>query len=272
MIASTATFFFSSIWASYAASYGSLMGARVIQSFGASASEAIVPAIVADIFFLHERGRWIGFCAFMIAVGNALGAVFAGLVATATGDWRWVWHMNMIVTGFAFLLVIFLYPETNFKRPAENETEGMSPSDLQALRAQTTSTWIKSLSVTGWYDRYGRINAASPSTDSGRLNCYAETRPSGACGPDRSTLWHTYPCFGPHFLLVARLGGSSFNRLPTGLPSPWYTTMVPLVLATSPSAYVVLCSQSSPESHFGLTIHLIVYHLGPLWMHSRGPC
>jgi MFS family permease len=32
---------------------------RILQGFGSSASETVVPAVVGDLFFVHERGRWM---------------------------------------------------------------------------------------------------------------------------------------------------------------------------------------------------------------------
>jgi MFS family permease len=81
-------FFVSSVWSAVAKDWSSLFGARIFQGFGTSACEALGPAIVADLYFLHERGLWMGVYWLMIAVGNALGSVFAGLITYATSDRR----------------------------------------------------------------------------------------------------------------------------------------------------------------------------------------
>lgn len=158
MIMCTLVFFVSSIWSAVAKSYGSLLAARCIQGFGASSSEALGPAIVADLFFVHERGLWMGFFQLMFCVGTALGAVFSGLVADATTDWRWVFWKNVILTGVLFLFTILFQAETNFRRPPETESgEGLPESQLPAIRARSTATWTQSLSVTSYYDRYVRV-------------------------------------------------------------------------------------------------------------------
>jgi hypothetical protein len=36
------------------------MGARVLAGLGAAANESIMTMVVADIFFLHERGAFVG--------------------------------------------------------------------------------------------------------------------------------------------------------------------------------------------------------------------
>jgi MFS family permease len=147
-------FFVGSIWSCVAQSYGSLLGARIIQGFGASSSEALGPAVVADLYFLHERGAKVGFYTFMIAGGSALGGIFAGLVANADPNWRWVFGMNTILTGINFFCCALFQAETNFSRPAENESgEGIDESKLAAMRSRTNASWFKSLIVTSWYDR-----------------------------------------------------------------------------------------------------------------------
>ena len=155
LVCSTLIFFVSSIWSAVAKDWGSLFGARIVQGFGASCSEALGPAIVADLYFLHERGLFIGLYTFMIAIGSSLGGVFAGLIANANPDWRWVFWMNSIMTGVCFLATALFQAETNFMRPEEYETgEGMEPSELAAIRAGAKGNWVKSLGVTSWYERY----------------------------------------------------------------------------------------------------------------------
>ncbi|KIX09064.1 uncharacterized protein Z518_00142 [Rhinocladiella mackenziei CBS 650.93] len=154
LLLSSAIFFASSIWAAVAQSWGSLFGARIIQGFGASSSEALGPSVVADLYFLHERGTKVGVYTFMIAGGSALGGTFAGLVADANPDWRWVFWMNTILTGVCFLNTVLFQAETNFQRPGEFETgEGLESSRLASIRARANPSWFKSLKITSWYDR-----------------------------------------------------------------------------------------------------------------------
>jgi MFS family permease len=154
LILSSAIFFASSIWATVAQSWGSLFGARIVQGFGASSSEALGPSVVADLYFLHERGGKVGFYTFMIGGGSALGGTFSGLVAHSTPNWRWVFGMNTILTGVNFILTLLFQAETNFERPLEYEDgEGFEASRLADIRSRATSHWFKSLTVTSWYDR-----------------------------------------------------------------------------------------------------------------------
>ena len=55
-LASTLVCLGSAIWRARATSYGSFMGASVLNGLGAGPAETIQPNVVADVMFLHERG------------------------------------------------------------------------------------------------------------------------------------------------------------------------------------------------------------------------
>jgi MFS family permease len=154
LVAGALLFFVSSIWSSVAKTYGSLLAARIFQGFGASCSEGLGPATIADLYFIHERGLWMGFYIVMFTVGSSCSGIFAGLVAHANPHWQWVWWMNTILTGFLFCTVLLFSAETNFVRPLESESgEGMEEAELKAIRASANTRWISSLSFTSWYSR-----------------------------------------------------------------------------------------------------------------------
>lgn len=154
LITCLAIFFSSCIWNAVAKSWGSMFGARILQGFGASASEALGPAVVADLFFVHERGAKVGFYGIMIAGGSSLGGIFAGLVIGANPNWRWIFWMDSIVVGTCLVLTILFLPETNFKRPAESEMSEGSASDIvNPNGVRSHYSWRNALSVTGYYDR-----------------------------------------------------------------------------------------------------------------------
>ena len=50
----------SCIWEALAQSYGSLLAARVLNGLATATSETLMVQVIADIFFLHERGVWMG--------------------------------------------------------------------------------------------------------------------------------------------------------------------------------------------------------------------
>ena len=57
---SFALFTATSIWCSVANSYGNELAARIILGVASGAGECLAPLIIADIFFLHQRGTVAG--------------------------------------------------------------------------------------------------------------------------------------------------------------------------------------------------------------------
>ncbi|KAL2844129.1 major facilitator superfamily domain-containing protein [Aspergillus pseudoustus] len=106
------------IWCAVATGYNSLLAARCVLGFAAASGESLVPEIVADIFFVHERGTMMSIYATLIAGGSAVGPLVAGFMVEYTQDtWRsFVWFCFALAM-FNLVLLIFLAPESNFERP-----------------------------------------------------------------------------------------------------------------------------------------------------------
>ena len=85
----SALFFGTTIWSAAATSYGSLVAARVLNAFAGAATEGLGAAVVADMFFLHERGRWMSVYIFFLVNGTTFGTIVSGFVITNLG-WRWL--------------------------------------------------------------------------------------------------------------------------------------------------------------------------------------
>lgn len=48
---------FSSIWRAKATTYSSFMGACVLNGLGSGPCETLMPQVIADVIFLHDRGK-----------------------------------------------------------------------------------------------------------------------------------------------------------------------------------------------------------------------
>lgn len=243
LIACSGLFFVSTIWAAASRSWGSLFGARIVQGFAASVSEGLGPVIVADVYFLHERGLWVGVNLLTFTVGTSLGGIFSGLIANATPNWHWVYWHQVFLTGMLFLVIVLFQAETNFDRPPENESgEGLPASQLAAIRARVKSRWIKSLSVTLWYNRYVKILCVIPAA-------------CGGCSAGAYISLSLSLTYLPSTAVASfRSGGSG------GVPSS-HCASQPSGSASSPTAYAWagFRSKSQPKVPFSLpcTISLL---------------
>jgi hypothetical protein len=63
------------------------MGTRVLHAFGSGVCEALPVQLVNDIFFLHERGKRIGYYTVCLCLG-ATGPLYAGYMLAGGYSWR----------------------------------------------------------------------------------------------------------------------------------------------------------------------------------------
>ncbi|KAL8367094.1 hypothetical protein RB595_000414 [Gaeumannomyces hyphopodioides] len=105
-------------WAALSSSLGSHLAARAVQGLGAGAVEALIPLVVQDMFFLHERNTW------MSTIVSSQGVIIIALgiaspYIAANHSWRWIYW---VTTGFgvvAWALLLLFLPETRWTRSKE---------------------------------------------------------------------------------------------------------------------------------------------------------
>ncbi|RAK94904.1 MFS general substrate transporter, partial [Aspergillus ibericus CBS 121593] len=103
------------IWQARATSYPSLLVARVLNGIGAATNETMPVQIIADMFFLHERGRWMMAYFSTTSLGAYLGPVISGNITQRFG-WRSFFWLSLALTCFNFFTILLCYPETKFQR------------------------------------------------------------------------------------------------------------------------------------------------------------
>ncbi|KAJ5219722.1 hypothetical protein N7468_008926 [Penicillium chermesinum] len=113
---STVVQFGVSIWSAKMRTVGDLMGVNILQCFFGSLAEAIVQMTIADLFFVHQRGRMNALYVWTWLLSGYLGILIAGFVASSLG-WRWIWWLNAIVFGVTIFVVGFGYEETKYCAP-----------------------------------------------------------------------------------------------------------------------------------------------------------
>ncbi|KAI0019603.1 major facilitator superfamily domain-containing protein [Xylariomycetidae sp. FL0641] len=90
---------------------------RIFLALATGATESLLPLIISDATFVHERSTYFGF------YWSLQNAVNAGLqislsYLTASTSWRWYYWLFAITLGVSIVTSIFLLPETRFRRPA----------------------------------------------------------------------------------------------------------------------------------------------------------
>ncbi|KAI1496328.1 major facilitator superfamily domain-containing protein [Biscogniauxia marginata] len=118
MIVSSLICVVSSIWRARATSYESFLGASVLNGIAAGPCETLMPQIITDTVFLHERGKYQTLYFSMYFAALTIGPIVSGAMAFNTG-WRSFWWFNTALLLFCFLLNLCLFPETRYRRATE---------------------------------------------------------------------------------------------------------------------------------------------------------
>ncbi|KAI0742414.1 major facilitator superfamily domain-containing protein [Daedaleopsis nitida] len=105
MLAAVALFFVGSALCGAAQSMDMLIAARAVQGMGSGAITTLSEIIVSDLVPLSERGMYMGIFAGVWAVACGVGPPLGGALAQASA-WRWIFYMNLPLTGVAFVLVL----------------------------------------------------------------------------------------------------------------------------------------------------------------------
>ncbi|KAJ7050318.1 major facilitator superfamily domain-containing protein, partial [Mycena amicta] len=81
-----------------------LIVGRTIQGLGGGGIISLTQIIIADLVSLRERGSFNGLISITYSVGIGIGPVVGGSLA-ATGQWRWLFYLNLPICGLAGILV-----------------------------------------------------------------------------------------------------------------------------------------------------------------------
>ncbi|KUJ14268.1 MFS general substrate transporter [Mollisia scopiformis] len=114
------------IWAACTYTYGSFLAARIIMGFAAGAAETMAPLSIADVFFLHERGTIMAMYSAALVSGVSGGIIIAGLI-TIDHNWRYIYYTAIALVGGTLVLAYFTFPETNYRREVETDSDSNQP-------------------------------------------------------------------------------------------------------------------------------------------------
>ncbi|ORY90091.1 putative MFS transporter [Leucosporidium creatinivorum] len=140
-------FFLCAVWAALAKSYPTELVARMGIGLFSGGAECLAPLTITDLFFVHERGTYLGFYQVFLSIGVSVGIIIAGIIADRTGNWRLNYWVGAAFIGFIALLVIFTFPETSYRRGRRNadkaSTAERTEAEIPALKSwpQRLALW-----------------------------------------------------------------------------------------------------------------------------------
>ncbi|KZO98488.1 MFS general substrate transporter [Calocera viscosa TUFC12733] len=115
MLGSLVMFLVGLIAASQCTTFNGLMAARIIHAFGSGVCEPLPVQLVNDIFFLHERGKRIGYYTICLCLGST-GPLYAGYMLAGGYSWRLYFYVEIAFAGALLILAFFFVEETSYKR------------------------------------------------------------------------------------------------------------------------------------------------------------
>ncbi|KNG88920.1 hypothetical protein ANOM_002592 [Aspergillus nomiae NRRL 13137] len=109
--------FLTVLWEALATSHRAFLAARVVNGLTTATTESIMMQVIADLFFLHERGLWTGIYFTSYFFGLFLGPVIAGNIAERHG-WRSFFWVSLGLSAFNIITLALFFPETKYRRSA----------------------------------------------------------------------------------------------------------------------------------------------------------
>ncbi len=100
--------------------------ARSILGIGEATYGVLAPTILMDLYPRERRARILSGFYLAMPIGYALGVIFGGLIAKATGNWRMAFFI-VGVPGFIAAVAALFLPE-----PVRGLSEGVDPKRLKA--------------------------------------------------------------------------------------------------------------------------------------------
>ncbi|EXJ81511.1 hypothetical protein A1O1_07575 [Capronia coronata CBS 617.96] len=140
------------VWAGYCKTNGTWAASRTLIGFFGAPSEALVEITMADLWFTHERGTFMGLYV-MCLFGGQLGCVPAGFINDSQG-WPWVLFWCAILNAIGFGVCFFFMEETKYTRHVAEPVASSSTS-------QDDATLEKPAEKTPAHDVNGEVDIVS---------------------------------------------------------------------------------------------------------------
>ncbi|KAJ7081621.1 MFS general substrate transporter [Mycena belliarum] len=128
----------SSLASGKAQTWSQLIGTRVLNGIGTSSFFTIGAGMVADCFFLHERGRAMGVFTVFLTNSAHVAPIPGGFLAQYV-NYRWCYYLPAILDLTMFFVMLLCLPETLYVRdstPVETDKPILRRMNLWGLRPE----------------------------------------------------------------------------------------------------------------------------------------
>lgn len=97
---------------SQAKNFNYIIGSFMISGISGAPCDSLVPISSTDVFFIHERSKYISLMVLALYAGSFLGPVVGGYIPT----WKWCFYIEVILMSVLFIVLFFLLEDTTFER------------------------------------------------------------------------------------------------------------------------------------------------------------
>ncbi|KAK0482589.1 major facilitator superfamily domain-containing protein [Armillaria novae-zelandiae] len=127
MLVSIALFALGSALAGAAQNMNMMIGARTVQGLGGGGIINLVEILISDLVALSERGTYQGMIGLTWSFASAIAPPIGGALSSkGKKAWRWLFYLNLPLTGGAFILVLFFL---NVRTPPGTVKEKLNKVD-----------------------------------------------------------------------------------------------------------------------------------------------
>lgn len=120
------------IWSGNSRSLDSHLAARCLQAVGAGTVESLIPFIISDLTYSHERNSWMSFV-FATQGIIIVGLGFATPYVIVKLSWRWLYFITAIGAAIFLVGVYFFLPETRYQRSLDELSKLFNALGLSVL-------------------------------------------------------------------------------------------------------------------------------------------
>lgn len=124
------------IAAGYSPTWSGLLATRVFNGIFAGSPGAIGAATICDLFFMHERGFFMGIFTLFLTNGPHLAPLIGGFVAQNL-SWNWCFRIPGFIQLGTFAINCFLLPETLYSRDVSSDHKPNTHLDRILFRTRT---------------------------------------------------------------------------------------------------------------------------------------
>lgn len=142
LLGSTIILVVSAVLCACATNYEWHLAARMVLGLAAGQSEALVPLITSEIFFVHERSTFLMAQQLVQTSMTAVWVLFAGPIAGRITP-GWWYGLGAVLAGIQLIAAVLFLPETKYKRPlASFQESSVANSSIESGAVPTPSVTL----------------------------------------------------------------------------------------------------------------------------------